>query len=785
MSDLLVNALRWLVVKSGVRNLLALGLMLLAQISVAYGLDISIRRLPDNYLVSAVMVGLLTGWLLGAKHWKSIWAALFGLAAAAIWNLIAAGKLFLLILQALAAVIGLLFKGLPWKVDWTPAADLFLRLIASTQAALVELNNWIYHLLQGNFSFSPIAAPFFWGLCCFGSAAWGSWCLRRKRAPLVAILPGGLLLSAVLNYTRSPILSIASLLGSMLMLMALEHYAARETLWESNHLDFSEELRRDVIVAVVALSLSISTLAGAVPSLPVKPVAEIARRVLPASPNRPLAESLGLGARPAASGEPLALGSGGLPRQHLIGSGSELSKKLIFTVSTNDPPASSSEGYENLDVPRYYWRSLVYDIYTGQGWQTSATVETDYPPGDLIIEGFETPGHYLVQNIEGVVELNELLYTAGTPVAVDHPLRGLWRTPPQAGQPGDSFAFTLSSNQYQAVSWLAAAGSQELRQAGQEYPPEIAGRYLQLPSSLPTRVRQLAERLTQEYTANYDKAQAIESYLRRYAYNLDLPDPPRDLDLSDYFLFELQQGYCDYYATAMVVLSRAAGIPARLVTGYATGIFDPQKSYYRVVEADAHSWPELFFPGYGWIEFEPTAGLSAIQRAELAASPGMPREIPPPPDLPADFSPASERLWAIMIANPALLLGILFAASLVVLFVIIFFQAKASSHPQAIESMLVKLKQAAQHLDIETSSGQTAHELAAALQRRLNPAVMNGLWKRIIHPCQTELDQWAQAYSRSVYGPPPLPLFAVKRALSAWQRLRWRLWLARYWRPKR
>jgi transglutaminase-like putative cysteine protease len=784
MSDLPAKALHWVVVNSGVRNLLALGMMLLAQISVAYGLDISIRRLPDNYLLNAAVVGSFTGWFLGAKRWNSFWGAVVGSTAAAAWNLIVAGKLFFLILQTIALSIGLLFSGLPWKVDWTPAADLILRLSASTQAALLELNHWLYRLWQGNLSFSPVATAMFWGFCCFVSAAWGSWRLRRQHTPLAAILPGGLLLAAVLNYTRSPALSLASLLALLLMLMALENYAAHETHWESNGLDFSEELRLDVAVTAIALSLGIATVAGAVPSLSFEPVAEMARRVLPSPQNRPLAESLGLDARPGAFGEPLALGVTGLPRQHLLGSGSELTQKLVFTVSTNDPPVSPSQAPENPSAPRYYWRSLVYDVYTGQGWQTSATTEAGYSPGEFIFENFTTPGRYLVQRIEGAVDLNGLLYTAGAPAAAARPVTGLWRTPPQADDPGDGFAFTLTSNRYQAVSWLAAAGSQDLRQASNLYPPAIAQRYLQLPDSLPMRVRQLALRLTQAQPTNYDKALAIESYLRRYTYNLALPDPPYDRDLSDYFLFELQQGYCDYYATAMVVLARAAGIPARLVTGYATGAFDPQQSQYRVVEADAHSWPELYFPGFGWIEFEPTAGLSAIQREALAASAGVLGQTPPPPDLSLAFSPENDPLWRVLIANPAWLISLLIATALLILSLVAFFKARIVSQPELIESMLIKMKRQAQHLDIETSAGQTAYELASALQRRLDPTTTGGLWRRILYPCQSDLDRWAQAYSRSVYGPPPLPLLAHGQAISAWKRLRWRLWVARYWRPK-
>ena len=75
----------------------------------------------------------------------------------------------------------------------------------------------------------------------------------------------------------------------------------------------------------------------------------------------------------------------------------------------------------------------------------------------------------------------------------------------------------------------------------------------------------------------------------------------------DYFLFDLRQGYCDYYASAMIVFARSRGLPARLAVGYASGEYDPVSDQFLVTEADAHSWPEIYFPEYGWIPFEPTA----------------------------------------------------------------------------------------------------------------------------------------------------------------------------------
>ena len=84
----------------------------------------------------------------------------------------------------------------------------------------------------------------------------------------------------------------------------------------------------------------------------------------------------------------------------------------------------------------------------------------------------------------------------------------------------------------------------------------------------------------------------------------------------DYFLFDLQKGYCDYYASSMVVLARASGLPARLVVGYIAERYDEDLQAYVISEAEAHSWAEIYFPGYGWIEFEPTGGREPVYRLE-------------------------------------------------------------------------------------------------------------------------------------------------------------------------
>ena len=161
-------------------------------------------------------------------------------------------------------------------------------------------------------------------------------------------------------------------------------------------------------------------------------------------------------------------------------------------------------------------------------------------------------------------------------------------------------------DRYTFVSAVTDASVQDLEQAGSDYPPEIVDRFIQLPPEFSPQVAGLAQALTAGAATPYAKAKAVETYLRTIPYNDAIPAPPAGVDPLEYFLFDLQQGYCDYYATAMAMMLRSVGVPARAVSGYAEGIYDQEAGVYFITERDAHTWVEVFFPEYGWIEFEPT-----------------------------------------------------------------------------------------------------------------------------------------------------------------------------------
>lgn len=157
-----------------------------------------------------------------------------------------------------------------------------------------------------------------------------------------------------------------------------------------------------------------------------------------------------------------------------------------------------------------------------------------------------------------------------------------------------------------------AENSKEIRQIEtlQEKAKKIDVKYLQLPQSLPQRVRDLGLSITTSYDNRYDKVKAIEQYLSsRFPYNLDVRTTPRNRDFVDYFIFDLKEGYCTYYASAMAVLARCSGIPARYVEGYMLPPkpIEPGSTTYIVSNMQAHAWVEVYFEGYGWLPFEPTS----------------------------------------------------------------------------------------------------------------------------------------------------------------------------------
>ncbi|MBN2076403.1 MAG: transglutaminase domain-containing protein [Dehalococcoidales bacterium] len=273
------------------------------------------------------------------------------------------------------------------------------------------------------------------------------------------------------------------------------------------------------------------------------------------------------------------------------------------------------------DSPRY-WRTWAYDFYKSSGWTNSEVVE--YPQGqELLITGDEylTGRKEITFDVEVLLK-TDILLTTGHFVSSDIPVSLHSLVPVESdspdGQPTSEniiaaiTPYTLDIGQkYKVSSSVISATPGELAEAGTEYPEEILAYYLQLPDSLPEQVRMFSANITANATTPYEKALAISDNLSQFSYSLKADNPPEGTDAVEFFCFSEKSGACGDFATAMVVLLRAAGVPSRFCTGYRYGEVDPDTGKYIILVSNRHAWTEVYFPGYGWVEFEATPGTSS------------------------------------------------------------------------------------------------------------------------------------------------------------------------------
>ncbi len=187
---------------------------------------------------------------------------------------------------------------------------------------------------------------------------------------------------------------------------------------------------------------------------------------------------------------------------------------------------------------------------------------------------------------------------------------------------------------YEVSAARSVAGDQELAGASTDYPEWVRSRYLSLPETVSPRTVSLALQLTETASNPLEKARVLENFVRTtIAYDENVPAPPEDADLVDYVLFERQRGYCEYYASAMAVMLRSVGVPARVAVGFYPGDYDAAQNGTVYRQKNAHAWVEVFFPDYGWISFEPTASRPLMENGSAGSlEPTTPEATPPAPD---------------------------------------------------------------------------------------------------------------------------------------------------------
>jgi len=266
--------------------------------------------------------------------------------------------------------------------------------------------------------------------------------------------------------------------------------------------------------------------------------------------------------------------------------------------------------------PRSYagtkWRGVGLTSFDGKNWYNDNTAQTALEPASTrrfllpATAGWENrPRRPLRYRVLLSPVSTDVLFAAAVPREISK-LTGRLRiiTLDQTESihyPGHGYT-PLS---YEVVSDTGAPSASQLQSASTDYPAEISRVYLSVPDIDP-RVAELARNITATSSNNYDRARAIETTLRtEFTYSLDPSgiDPQNPIGS---FLFESKTGYCEYFAAAMAVMLRTIEIPSRLVNGFQTGTYNRVGKDFIVRARDAHSWVEVYFPGYGWIAFDPT-----------------------------------------------------------------------------------------------------------------------------------------------------------------------------------
>jgi transglutaminase-like putative cysteine protease len=432
-----------------------------------------------------------------------------------------------------------------------------------------------------------------------------------------------------------------------------------------------------------------------------------------------------------------------------------LTADLLFTVSGEDAD---------------YWRARTYTTYTSSGWDTLAEWS------EFSESGAEDAGRVRSEHEFNVVAATDTLFHSGLAAEFDRPIEAL-TTP---GLPDDTlqirftegrdFFPTRTNIQYTAAGNASTATAFRLRRADDVVPAEILKTYTQLPSTLPRRVDRLARQLTAEADTVFDKAKAIEAYVKSFPYNLDIAAPPEGRDGVDYFLFDLQQGYCDYYASSMTVMLRTLGIPARYVLGYATGQYDPDADNWQVLQLNYHSWVEVYHGDLGWIRYEPTPanGIEFGGQANPAAPPSVldpidlgegpfPEDEEDESDFTGDFAGQGS---GVVNVQGMILITLAFAIALLG-YVYYRWWWRLSRFPRA-DELYAKMTRLATLLGLPPDPAQTPHEYVESLVSEL-PEHAHAI------------RELGRVYANRRYARGVVSMVDLREADNAWTSLRWPL----------
>jgi transglutaminase-like putative cysteine protease len=773
---------KWFLNLLGVKALVGFSLLLVALISAAYSWADVIRELQPWLLVRLAFLALLFSWLIAGRKIRAWIASVLLIVVGVGVTLISVGQLFSPLLAlaqtALNTTWEILMLSPGDSIDLSNLSFAYTEVYYGFSTIFTALFEWIQSILDGLPLINETAISLLWGFVMWIASSWAGWMLRKNHRPLLSILPVGILTISIMAYTWAETAILAPLLFATLMLFAFVNFDRSEEYWKSANMDYPEDLPKEFSLTTVVMVAGIVMVALLIPSIPIRGIVDYVSEFTKPQIEEaePVIKSFGLEQSSIPQGDVGSALRGGLPRLHLIGSGPELSEQIVMTVQVSgDIPQDQAE---SLSLP-LYWRSLIYDEYYGLGWRSSEIIMRTYEAGEEVVSR-ESPHHQIIQQDFRMAQgKTRFLYAAGHILTADDVFKIAYRPTPRFTEifdaHGDFFGASIDQSRFKVQSLIPNVSEEELRSTQEEYPNWIKERYLPLPDSIPSRVSNLAAEVTQGEPTPYDKARKLESYLRGFEYTLDVELPPLRSDMVDYFLFDLQKGYCDYYATSMAVMARSLGIPARLAIGYVRGTYDQVNDRYIVTEAEAHSWVEIYFPGVGWVPFEPTAGRSAIERLVSPLEEAETFEESQPL---GSLVPRAERLdWYWGTTLVSLAVGVVLLAVSYSIFD--NFRLLNWSPSQAVERLYQRLYRFGRHLGIHTEVESTPLEFSSTLVDRLEWLGQDSIFESILGTASVQVQEITKTYILMLYSPMQLTINDRNKVIRLWKRLRRRLVVAR------
>jgi len=564
------------------RDAVTLLIVLAVSLSVVASIDNAgwVEDMPSLYPIA--VFGVATGYVLARLPWRAVFIYTLAL-------LVGASEL---LVQVLAVTPG---DGLKER-----SGEMVLR-----------MRLWLDALTSGGISSDALPVIVLLLVLTWLAAYYLAWSTFRWHNPWIGLVPGGLALLVNVSYLpgqSSPAFVVFVI--AAILLVSRTHFDAKMKEWRRTGTSYPGSLHFFSMNQTLWAALA---LVGAAWLVPLAGQAGPFPSIWRAWTN-PVADQLGSVSRVFSAvegkkGMPLDRYASFLPYRGYF----EAVEGPIMTVKASEPGLL---------------RATVYDVYTAGGWKTG---ERDKEPlqdrsADLPAILDEATAQYRQPAaIEVTVEQPLPIFVApGEPLAVDqeadvetaaNPSDVTSLRPAKSLKPGDT---------YTAVGLVSTASVDALRASGSDYPSWVTDRYLQLPDDLPPGVAKLAREIAGEGASPYERASAIEWYLRSYPVELEEEAPPSNVDAVWYFLNVQRRGYPLYHASAMVVLLRTLGVPARLAVGFALPQYSGSvEGIYHVDGRNALAWPEVYFSGLGWIPFSPSRAYS-VQTAADGESPADP-----------------------------------------------------------------------------------------------------------------------------------------------------------------